>query len=453
MTSNILLLADTGHVASAVSDHIRAITQNSPFHWVVENPLLQKTLHKVDLASFDAIGIHYSLKAHLNYYLPTKLRHAIQHFNGVKFMFLQDEHRFGDSNIATLQTLNIHLLFTLVTPPYYENAYPAAQLPHLKKVTVLTAYAPSSLKTIAPIPIADRTLDIFYRSREFPFWLGELAQERIIIADEVQQRAKAFNLRTNISVKETDRIYGNAWIQTVRSSRAVLGTESGASVWDKTGNIEQEVKAYLQKNPNAPFKVVQIAVLQPYEGKIFYATISPRVFEAAALRTAMILFPGYYNGILLPDVHYIPLNKDFSNFDDVVKKLKNDSYLENMVEKTYQDLIASGQYDQSLLASTVTDELALLLATPARESLKKETFHDVQSKIDVIKKRYRYRNIFYCFLAESQFIVTTFLALVFDKQHTGKDKVDVLWHGAKRYITYITARVRSFWIPRINGGK
>ena len=55
--------------------------------------------------------------------------------------------------------------------------------------------------------------------------------------------------------------------------------------------------------------------------------ISPRVFEAIALRTALVLFEGEYSGIIAPGVHYIPLKKNLSNLDDVLSLLGDDEYL------------------------------------------------------------------------------------------------------------------------------
>ena len=46
-------------------------------------------------------------------------------------------------------------------------------------------------------------------------------------------------------------------------------------------------------------------------------TISPRHFEAAAFRVCQVLFEGRYAGVMEPMRHYIPLRKDFSNFDEV----------------------------------------------------------------------------------------------------------------------------------------
>ena len=88
--------------------------------------------------------------------------------------------------------------------------------------------------------------------------------------------------------------------------------------------------------------------------------VSPRVFEAAAARAALILFEGDYSGVVEADVHYIPLKKDFSNLDEVFERLKDVAALEEMVERTYRDLISSGrfsyekfvhQFDETLLKS------------------------------------------------------------------------------------------------------
>ena len=43
---------------------------------------------------------------------------------------------------------------------------------------------------------------------------------------------------------EEDRIYGKKWIHFLSQSRCSLGTESGASVIDFTGQIESDVREY-----------------------------------------------------------------------------------------------------------------------------------------------------------------------------------------------------------------
>jgi hypothetical protein len=69
-----------------------------------------------------------------------------------------------------------------------------------------------------------------------------------------------------------------------------------------------------------------------------------RIFEAIALRTALILFEGTYSGVVVPNLHYIPLKKDLSNFDEVLKQLADDEYLERLTQRAWDDIVGSGRY-------------------------------------------------------------------------------------------------------------
>jgi hypothetical protein len=75
-----------------------------------------------------------------------------------------------------------------------------------------------------------------------------------------------------------------------------------------------------------------------------YRTISPRHFEAAALGTSQILFEGNYSGLMQPYVHFIPLKKDFSNFDDVLRMYRDEAFRASIAANARRDLIESGMY-------------------------------------------------------------------------------------------------------------
>jgi hypothetical protein len=81
--------------------------------------------------------------------------------------------------------------------------------------------------------------------------------------------------------------------------------------------------------------------------------ISPRVFEAAALGTPMVMFPGRYSDIVSPGEHYIELKKDFSNVDAVLEQLQDIGSLEAVAGRAYDHLIASGNYDYPRFVETV----------------------------------------------------------------------------------------------------
>jgi len=190
----------------------------------------------------------------------------------------------------------------------------------------------------------ERSVHVGYRGRTLPFWLGRLTQEKVWIGQGIGARAEQIGLRCDIGWHEDQRIYGRAWPEFLMRCKATLGTESGASIADFDGTIEQAVRSYLRVHPDASFEQVEDAVLRPYEGNVTVNVISPRVFEAASLRTALVMFPGQYSGVVEPGVHYIALAKDFSNMAEVAEKLKDDEFLEKLVARTYDDLVASGRW-------------------------------------------------------------------------------------------------------------
>lgn len=52
----------------------------------------------------------------------------------------------------------------------------------------------------------------------------------------------------------------------------------------------------------------------------------------------MVLFEGSYSGVFIPERHFIVLKKDFSNFDDVVSKLHDHSFLQALADRTYEEV-------------------------------------------------------------------------------------------------------------------
>ena len=87
------------------------------------------------------------------------------------------------------------------------------------------------------------------------------------------------------------------------------GTESG-SIIDFTGEIEYDLNFYQAFHPFACLSDLPKKYLST-DGKLEIQVISPRCFEAAALGTVMVLFPGNYSGILIRDRHYIGLERLF----------------------------------------------------------------------------------------------------------------------------------------------
>ena len=435
---NILFLANTAHHTSAVTDHINAVTSQSRIHWHIINPIVCKTLDKIDFSLFDVIGVHYSIKPYDNYYLSQKLKNKIASFKGAKFIFLQDEYQKVNQVQDFLCMLGFDVLFTLVDNKLVNKAYPDPRLATLKKITVLTGYVRESMKSIISPSINTRSIDVSYRGREYAYWLGSLASEKQTIANEFIKRTQGQNLVLDISVKESDRVYGEAWLQLLMNSKAVLGTESGASIWDFDGTIQQQTNQYLRQHKKANFYLVYEDLLKKYEGYIRYNTISPRVFEAAATRTPMIMFPGEYSGICKPDKHYIMLEKNFSNLDEVLSKLKNIDYLQEIADTAYNDLIQSDLYSHQVLSNLVAYEILSLLSKQQQKNVVKDVSNTLENQINKYKTLNRLR----CFYTEAQFILSNFVRLILDPKYTRLEKFKTLSSGMKRYIAYLLPRLK-----------
>jgi hypothetical protein len=166
----------------------------------------------------------------------------------------------------------------------------------------------------------------------------------------------------DIETDEDKRIYGPRWPKFLANCKAVLGVEAGVSVFD-IDNIVRPQYAKIVKGhpdisfPKSPFEKVYEKLLVPYEDNIFYRTISPRHFEAAAFRVCQILFEGKYSEILKPMEHYIPLKKDFSNFDEVIGIFQDKELRSRIIENAYTDLIASKKYSYERFIKHFDDEL------------------------------------------------------------------------------------------------
>jgi hypothetical protein len=358
----LLLLCDfRPHEAATVIDHIEAIRTWSRYD-VFVMPIFGDLPDELNLQAFDGLVIHYNLVMSFATYLSPLARWRIGQYRGVKAAFVQDEYRFVNATVGVMRTLGINVLLTCVPEDQVELVYPKAALPDLKRtVTVLTGYVRRPLLELPVVPYDERTIDVSYRGRRLPAWLGELGQEKAVIADRFRVDAAAYGLSIDISTQEEDRLYGQDWTDFVGRSRATLGVESGASIFDFDGSIEQAVREYLAAHPDAPFDELQRLILAPFEGRIRLNQISPRCFEAAALGTLMVLYPGDYSGILKPWRHYVPLEKDHSNMAEVAHAIHDRPTWERITMQARQEVALNPRYSFQAMVETVDDALDLTI--------------------------------------------------------------------------------------------
>jgi len=334
------------------------LSKGSRHHVFCVNPRGWTGSTTIAFDAFDVVVIHYSIAILYDTYLPSSYRECVRRFRGLKALFIQDEYREVNAHVEAMIDLGIHVLFTCVPETAITPIYGKLRSRGVSVFKTLTGYVPEELRDYPVLPLAARPLDVVYRGREVPFELGNLGHEKIEIARRFREAAERLGLVVDVDWREDARIYGQDWTRFMASGKAALGTESGASIVDFDGAIARGVRVFRRRYPDASYSEVAAAVLAPHEGNLVVNVISPRAFEAICLRTALLLYPGEYSGILEPWRHYIPLSKNFSNIDEVARLVRDTDFLEELTCRAYQEIVASGWYSVRAFTREVDDVLA-----------------------------------------------------------------------------------------------
>jgi hypothetical protein len=209
-------------------------------------------------------------------------------------------------------------------------------------------------------PDEKREIDIGYRGRKLEYYMGKGSQEKYEIAVKFKEKANGLGLKLDIEADEGRRIYGEKWYRFTANCRAMLGVEAGVSIFDLEDEVYENYQRVIASHPKISFEEIsQQLGFERWENKIYYRTISPRHFEGAVFRVCQILFEGNYSGIMRPMVHYIPLKKDFSNFDDVIRMFQDSSLRKQLTENAFNDLVDSGSYTYKEFIRNVFDRVLL----------------------------------------------------------------------------------------------
>lgn len=312
---------------------------------------------KVDLKHFDGICIHYSVRLPFDH-LSSSTVETISNFKGLKYLFIQDEYDHTLRAQYWIKVLGIQLVFTCVPPVEIEKIYPSAEFPATRFVSVLTGYIPITIDSARDFAPPSRRLTVIgYRTRNLPIRYGKLGIEKVKVGSMVKEYCIKNNVPCDIEWGEEKRLYGTSWNNFLYSCRSLLGSESGCNVFDWDGTLDQEVAEYRKLHPRATDNEIYADVIQPKEIEGLMNQISPKIFEAIASRTVLVLLEGRYSGLLTPGVHYIPLRKDGANLREVHAILENSNYIDQMAEKAYQDIILSGSYTYKEFVRLVDDKV------------------------------------------------------------------------------------------------
>jgi hypothetical protein len=290
---------------------------------------------------------------------------ALAAYRGLKVQMVQDEYDLTENTRRFIERHGTQLFFTVVPEAEREKVYPPARFPGTEFVSVLTGYVPMRFETRqAWTPMRERKLRLGYRGRALPPWYGHLGREKQEIGERMRAICDARSVPVDIEWDDSKRIYGESWYKFIGSVRATLGTESGANVFDDTGAIRAAMRAYMNGHPRATYDELWQRFLAGHEGRVRMNQCSPRLFEAIATGTALVLYEGDYSGVVEPGRHYIALAKDHSNVEEVLAKLEDVTGLEDLTERTYREIVGSGRYSYRVWGRLVGEKISQKLGLP-----------------------------------------------------------------------------------------
>ena len=360
---NILYLYNsTQTYTNTVFEHISSFGEYSR-HRSYYSHLDEFTEFNVDLSCIHAIAIHYSVRLPFDQISPSAAK-ALSAYPGLKFLFIQDEYDHVHRAWHWIKTLGLQLVFTVVPNAGVERIYPVREFSGTRFVSNLTGYVPGELRLNQCIKApSQRRLIIGYRGRPLPVRYGQLGMEKIGVGKLFKDYCDARQIMNDIAWTEESRIYGPGWYEFMVSCRSMLGSESGSNVFDWDGALINRIAQFRKLNPKAGDDEIYERFVKTEEIHGIMNQVSPRIFEAIAAKTVLVLFEGGYSGVVKAGDHFIPVKKDGSNLAEVMRLLQDGAYVDAMAERAYQDVIVSGKYSYQSFVRLVDEEIEVSLKT------------------------------------------------------------------------------------------
>ncbi len=351
----LLLLVDAASMhVGAIHDHVDGIAESSR-HVVEIASCTGSAPTTIDLDAYDAIAVHFSVRLSIEDHMSPAWQESVRDFPGLKLAFVQDEYDSPDLACKYIDDLGIHGVFTCVPLEDVRKIYRSERIRSVEFRHNLTGYVSDSLKRLPEFePVETRELRFCYRGRTLPYWYGDLGDEKRRIGVDVRAACRDRGVPCDIEVDDERRIYGIQWLQFLASARAMLGTESGSNVFDWDGSLQREITSRLVSSPAYSYAEAKRDLL-PDESWISMNQISPKIFEAIAVRTALVLFEGEYSGVLIPDRHFKPLRKDLGNLDEVLAFLEDKDALRTMTTLAFDEVLLDEKWSYRSLAAMLDD--------------------------------------------------------------------------------------------------
>ena len=372
----LILTLQYDHRASYYDDWANAYTRSDLFDCEIMNLMkiepedLARSIEDFDLVIFlhSALGDTLDYVAPLSRILADRRRAKLLAFIGNEFNHpyipLMDK-------VALLKSCRTNIIATQLLEEAGQYVY---QESGAKVVSIPHALNPDLFRSNNSY--TSRKTDIGMRSYRYPPYLGDNDRNEII--DYFIENGEALGLKADIST--TKRFTPANWADFLGDCKAVLSTETGTWYLRRNDDLVKDVHAYAEAQrsgiiigEDSPLRrlvrylpafvkspLMELVKRGPIKYGVFedekldfdevyerffkgaekcpaYSkAISSRNFDAIGTRTCQIMFPGRFSDILIADKHYIPLEPDFSNINEALEKLGDESLWRAMVDDAHE---------------------------------------------------------------------------------------------------------------------
>ena len=261
----------------------------------------------------------------------------IRELPSARIAFPQDEYDCSETLDDWMCEWNVHCVMS-VLPGHEAVLYPKFR----KRGQIqlgFTGYVDEAMIGRAVLPHKNRRIDIGYRAKKLLPYFGRMGEVKWTIARDVLAQCKGSGLVTDIAWGDGRVISGGQWLDFLGDCRFTIGSNSGSSLLDPRGAIQQRVKEYVAHHSHAQFDEVEGACFRGEDGRHSMSAISPRAIEAALLGTGQLLVDGEYSGVLRPNEHFLALRPDASNFSQVREAMRDVTAVEAMIARCREAIL------------------------------------------------------------------------------------------------------------------
>ena len=339
--------------ASTVYDSIECFSKYGNNNYFLV-PLIGGEIYQ-DIKTFDALIIHYSCIAYpYRYHLPISAISSlkIKDFKEIKIALVQDEQRAVLDRLKFLNEIEVSHVFSVADEDLHEILY-SSQVRNFTVSTVLTGYVSEKHLALAKqnVALIDRKLDLLYRGRNLPSWMGKSAALKGQIQDIIAVNPEMQKYNVSASSTEKSRIYGEDWFKLLLQAKVSIITPSGSDFIDFDGKyLENWVE---KSSANLDY------CREPVEYK--YQVISPRYFDSVAAGNYLAITPGEYSQIPI-DGTYSSLGNELEELPDIIEFTKT-AESQKIVELSKSKILGNEQYHYKAYVALVEEKISSFISS------------------------------------------------------------------------------------------